>query len=375
MFFLLLRERKDLDLPKQKRDERAVGNVIKSIESMVNPFAFDHEEMVHLSTGTIATEATACDMENTYDIGEAKLLTLLRERVLVDEPDIYSLITSAKLKTFSTMSKVISSKNSSGAVCSLKNDRDLFARLLLIGKSRNIDTQMILSHALKSAPLPFANFDGSMVKTDKSKLMHAIEESVPNPCANEAPAPNALLVDAMVLLQQLTKCEAKTFGDLADQILSMLIEMAKRRQSSRVDFIGDRYPKQSIKGIERERRAKAGAQLVKIYGREQKKPKQWKKFLAEGGNKEEIMQFFFHCWSKCNPAKLKGIPEYITHGNKCHRIAPSAGGLAVEDIAELLSDHEEADSRLFLHAQHASRDHQNIVIRGRTLTFLLLRYT
>ena len=74
------------------------------------------------------------------------------------------------------MSKGIGSKNSSVANCSLKNDRDLFARLLLIGKSRNIDTQELLSYALKSAPLPFATINGSIVKTDKAKLMHAIEE-------------------------------------------------------------------------------------------------------------------------------------------------------------------------------------------------------
>ena len=71
----------------------------------------------------------------------------------------------------------------------------------------------------------------------------------------------------MALLQQLTKCEANTFGDLADEILSMLIGMTKRHQSTRVDFVGDLYPKASIKRTERERRANAGAQVVRIHGR------------------------------------------------------------------------------------------------------------
>ena len=198
-----------MDLSRQKRDEAAVSNVIRTIESMIIPFDLELEEMVQLSTGTVADEATSVDMEQAYAIGEAKLMSFLKERVLVDEPDIYSPMTKAKLKTFS-MSKGIASKNSSGANCSLKNDRDLFARLLLIGKSRNIDTQELLSYALKSAPLPFANINSSMVKTDKAKLMHAIEESVPNPVVSEVPAPNTLVLDAMALLQQLTKCEANT---------------------------------------------------------------------------------------------------------------------------------------------------------------------
>jgi hypothetical protein len=353
-----------LDLSRQKRDEAAVGNVIKTIESMINPFDLDLEEMVQLSTGTVADDATSVDMEQSHDIGEAKLMSFLKERVLVDEPDIYSPMTKQKLKTFSSMSKGIASKNSSGAACSLKNDRNLFARLLLIGKSRNIDTQELLSYALKPVPLTFANINGRMVKTDKAKLMHAIEDSVTNPVVSEVPAANALVVDSMALLQQLTKCEVKTFGDLADEILLMLIGMAKRRQSTRVDFVGDRYPKASIKGTERDRRANIGTQVVRIYGPEQKRQKQWQKFMATGTNKEAIMQFLFECWLNCNPAVLarRNTIVYITHGNECHRIVPSEDSVLVEEIAELQCDHEEADTRMFLNALHASQDHRSSYI-------------
>ena len=169
------RDRKELDLSRQKRDEAAVSNVIRTIESIINPFDLELEVMVQLSTDTVEDEATSVDMEQAYAIGEAKLMSFLKERVLVDEPDIYSPMTIEKLKTFTSMSKGIASKNSSAAHCTLKNDRDLFARLLLIGKSRNIDTQELLSYAVKSAPLLFANINGSMVKTDKAKLMHAVE--------------------------------------------------------------------------------------------------------------------------------------------------------------------------------------------------------
>ena len=111
------RDRKELDLSKQKRDEAAVSNVIRTIESMINPFDLQLEEMVQLSTGTVADEATSVDMEQAYAFGEAKLMSFLKNRVLVDEPDIYSPMTKAKLKTFSLMSEGIASKNSSGANC------------------------------------------------------------------------------------------------------------------------------------------------------------------------------------------------------------------------------------------------------------------
>ena len=82
------RDRKELDLSRQKRDEAAVSNVIRTIESMINPFDIELEEMVQLSTRTVADEATSVDMEQAYAIGEAKLMSFLRERALVDEPDI-----------------------------------------------------------------------------------------------------------------------------------------------------------------------------------------------------------------------------------------------------------------------------------------------
>jgi hypothetical protein len=55
---------------------------------LINPFDLDLEEMVQLSTGTDADNATSVDMEQAYDIGEAKLRSFLKERVLVDEPNI-----------------------------------------------------------------------------------------------------------------------------------------------------------------------------------------------------------------------------------------------------------------------------------------------
>ena len=54
---------------------------------MIYPFELQLEEMVQLSTGTVANEATSVDMEQAYAIGEVKLMSFLKERVLVDEPD------------------------------------------------------------------------------------------------------------------------------------------------------------------------------------------------------------------------------------------------------------------------------------------------
>ncbi len=46
--------------------------------------------------------------------------------------------------------------------------------------------------------------------------------------------------------------------------------------------------------MEREKRAMGGTNVVRIYSGEQRVPRQWKKFMASGENKEEIMKFIFN---------------------------------------------------------------------------------
>lgn len=38
--------------------------------------------------------------------------------------------------------------------------------------------------------------------------------------------------------------------------------------------------------------------------------------------------------------------------------------LVVSEVEALRSDHEEADTRLFLHTSHASQEFDNVIIRG-----------
>ena len=57
----------------------------------------------------------------------------------------------------------------------------------------------------------------------------------------------------------------------------------------------------------------------------------------------------------------------ISHDIHCHQLTWDANGKCrVEDVEELISDHEEADTRLLLHAKHSSdtSDLLSVVIRS-----------
>ncbi len=174
-------------------------------------------------------------------------------------------------------------KTSAGQIVSLKADRNTFARLFMIGQKRRIDPKDILINCLGPYPLSIANSNGQMCKTPKSKLFQVFESKNPD-CIIEAVPPGcAVLLDAMAILQSIVTIP-ETFGELSDAILAKVVGLANKFEAFRVDFISDSYPELSIKNAEREKRANDSISNIRIYGREQKVFKPWKKFLSGGNN-------------------------------------------------------------------------------------------
>lgn len=68
--------------------------------------------------------------------------------------------------------------NQGGRIFVLRADRNLYARLLVIGQSRQIDIRDLLTHALGPVPWFLATYDGSLAKTTKSALAKLLEDDV-----------------------------------------------------------------------------------------------------------------------------------------------------------------------------------------------------
>ena len=84
------------------------------------------------------------------------------------------------------------------------------------------------------------------------------------------------------------------FIDLADLILSAVIKQVG--EARRIDFVADQYPSVSINNIERERQGRSGHLAVQIRSPKQLCPRQWKKFLANGLIKTNLMEFLADVW-------------------------------------------------------------------------------
>jgi hypothetical protein len=158
--------------------------------------------------------------------------------------------------------RTFSNKGSKGQLVAMKNSKILFAKMLLIAKSRNLQLDDVFKYSLRPFPCSLATSEGDLVKTQKSKLVHAIEEEAQSSSVSDPPLENsACILDAMAILQTLPE----KFGELATQLLIKVIKIAVSCHCKRFDFVCDRYLRQSIKNLERDRRAIDGVQLINIY--------------------------------------------------------------------------------------------------------------
>ena len=223
--------------------------------------------------------------------------------------------------------------------------------MAVVAQSREMDMRDVLKHSLGLLPWSLAAVDGSYAKTTKSKLAELIEKGID--ALEGEPDAAVWILDAMIILQALTNIPP-TFADLVDQVFSVVMHMGSN--AVRTDFVADRHPKVSIKGLERLKRGLTGSLTVRLESGAQRCPRQWKKFLSSGENKA-LISFFVKEWQGQKYAKKLGAKQlFVTEGENCIKLSNVGGRIVVQDIQDLKSTQEEADTRMLLHASHACNE-------------------
>ncbi|KAK1885936.1 G polyprotein [Dissostichus eleginoides] len=356
-----LRTRKDLDKTRISADAKAVSRILDTIDSMLNPFDI-HQHGVCLSSGRVATGEITKDLLVASEKGENAVKEFMDQRLLSKTVDIFAPIISQKLKTLSDQKKP-PKKSAAGKEVILRADKKLFSRLLILGQSRKIEMREILSYSLGTVSYPLASADGSLAKTNKSALMDLLESKGGDCLVDQVPKGGAILFDGMAVMQAMRSRPA-TFGELAETILQSILQLALHHKCTRIDLVTDRYPPISIKSLERSRRADTGSQLITIFSPDQRTPTQWKKFLSDGKNKEALAEFLYVAWTYADLTTVKNLSLYIAHQNQCHCVTVMEGVQSVDVVEDLQCDHEEFDTRVFLHAQHAAQEHKAVIIKS-----------
>ena len=119
----------------------------------------------------------------------------------------------------------------------------------------------------------------------------------------------------MALLQQLDGIQLDTFGEMSQHVLERIL----KNNAEVIYFVTDQYKVDSVKGLERAKRASSGTIHVNIGRPDQKRPQQFKKFLGNPRNKLELVQFLLNDWS--HPTryleKLRNHQIFATLEERC----------------------------------------------------------
>ena len=126
-------------------------------------------------------------------------------------------------------------------------------------------------------------------------------------------------------------------------------------------FVCDTHPDISIKNSEQSRRSSVGGSIcTRILYSDQPCPKQWKKYLSLGSNKEDLIEFLFNQWKQDSYSPYYKGKLYLTHGEFCYSLEVNNEHVICTEVSKLCCSHKEADTWLLLHASQES--YRNIII-------------
>ncbi|CAM1319293.1 Uncharacterised protein r2_g2746 [Pycnogonum litorale] len=251
-------------------------------------------------------------------MGEEKMLRFIDDRLVTGSVDFFTPIKKTKLKT--GLEKV---KRTPAAITVVKEDRQAFG--LLVSKPGNL--QEAFTHPITSVPLSIATADSTLRQSDKATLQRFLLEE--SQCIKDKPSKSAVwIVDGMAAVRSLKP--KTTYRAWMNSLIKFVTPKAEMN-ASEVHIVNDTYLDKSVKNDTRKKRGEPGPRVhLEGYDQNMLQGSKWHEFLYRNENK-----------TVCNGR--------------------------VQELEEC--NHEEADTRLILHAVESKQD---VVIVAKDTDVLVL---
>ena len=214
----------------RQRLNKNVSALTDAMKKSGDPFSHDTNDVINLVTKEVMPEAIKEGILTLTDVGLELFRKFKQERILSNEVPLWASMKRRKLQLWSASAKK-ARYSDQGQVIELKEDRNLFARLLIAARSRpEINIQEIIStYELSVVPRSLFNSDGSLShNTSKSQLMHIVENHVQACVENVAETKltrnrRVAVIDAMAEVQAMGKPYwVKTCHDLGNHLIDVI---------------------------------------------------------------------------------------------------------------------------------------------------------
>ena len=324
-----------------------VSALVKVVESMGNPFQETSEDLIVLDSKDIADPAVVTTVKQVEALGEAQFQTFVTERLVQRTKPLSEPIKRNKLALCSSPPPKDVSKTKQQ---SLKSDCSLFSRLYISCQTREGNLEEFFKHE-NQACLPSLSHLGKLRLPSNKAVFTACLESYCHPWAESPENVDAIIVDGAAVVNMLKPGTCKTFSEYSPLLFLPYLQ-AQLQHASRLDIVWDVCIPNSLKATARGNRGGGIRRRVQATNH---LPRDWNGFLRLDENKTELFKFFAE-----ETVTLGGEKQVIsTLGDQFISYPPRV------DVSNLAPcSHEEADTRMLLHAAGAANQgFRKILIR------------
>ena len=316
-----------------------VKSLVAAVEDLGNPFLEESGDLFVLDTKVIAEEPAVSRMRQIESTGKRQCETFISERLVERKKPLTDPITRNKLSFFATSSQ--KSSKATQQLSSMKRDCSLFSRLYISCQTRNGDLDEFFKHENQGCPPSLSDQGNLRLPKKKSELTECLQ-ALTVPQSQMPRNVNVVIIDGAAVVNMVTPKTERTFSGYAAGSFIPYIT-AQLCHVNRLDIVWDEYLENSLKATTR---CKRGSGVRQCVAADNKLPRNWKEFLRVDQNKQELFKYLAECITSIDVEKQ----VISTYGKQVLSIIP----IPCNTIGRLAPcSHEEADTRMLLHAADA----------------------
>ncbi|XP_065060733.1 uncharacterized protein LOC135687992 [Rhopilema esculentum] len=328
---------------------------------LLNPFEEEGEYLLAIHTKDVKSNEVIETVRNAKRIGEEHFNLFLKERFVEKSKPVSHPIKKMCLSIFDTpeKKKVPADK---AKLHVLQQDCSLFSRLYIACQFRDGNLEDFFKYENQPWPPSLSQF-GQLREGQKADLINCLTSLSAQVPTTTKPSVDAVIIDGAVIVQMLQPKTVRSFDEYFTAISAPYI-LRILQNSSRIDLVWDVYKVDSLKKSLRDKRGSGQRRKVMASTRI---PTDWKGFLKVDENKDELFKFL------ANKLVSLTIPDgkeiYTTYGDDVLWLSSTQ-----RDVDYLVPcSHEEADTRLIVHARDATLSgHRRILIKSNDTDVVVL---
>ena len=330
----------------QLRFKAHVERLTSVWEDKGNPFAEKESGLINIFDRKLAHDEVIQFVYTMEDLGKTQYKQYVQSVIVKKNKSVWDTLPTNKLKLygFSPASPTVAKHS---AITLLKKSHTIFNHFLINAQVRPERIDDFFTREILTYP-PSLSVNGAIrfgTKSDIVKLLLPYQSS-----STDSPHSNVQVkvFDGAAIVQSLGfPSSIKTFLDYKTYFWAYINRLSVN--CFRIDVVFDRYIPNSLKQSTRSKRGTSAAVSFKALT---VLPNKWHDFLRNSTNKSNLFEYLVQSGDgfSCNLGQVV-IATYLKEA----LVLNSSNQTAIDMRTISPSDHEEADSRMFLHCHHASQ--------------------